>query len=242
LPILSYHISKYIHLLAFLLATYIGLAQQTTNSVKYRNGVIVSHPMIEIIDFGKPTSYLLLGKSQQVSMDQVSSFEINGTYYMVKDLSGFGTVVLRRDIEGTISVYSTVLEQFRETAILGGNEQSKLQFYLLDNELKRLNYQNLRVDFAEHSEYSHRIESSRKKTLLRTSAIVTGLALTGVGLARMFEPVPDGTYSKLVFKPNSTFVAGGLLTIGAIAFGRKKDSMESMITDYNKEFPVKPPD
>ena len=217
----------------FILITTIALSQSVVSEVLYTNGVSKTVNHIAVVDQGKPTCHLILDHSQNVPINLISAFQIGSDYYMIKEFD-MGPVILKRTKEGTISIFQTTVEQYRESSVLAGREINKYTLYLYTNELKILTKENLKKDLVPYPDYVERIKKMSKRSVIRTTGILSGIILSAIGLGQMYQPDPVESSTKFSFSPNPPFVSGIALIFVSSAIGKNnKDTLESIIDDFN---------
>lgn len=219
--------------LAFAISIHAQLIESTENYVQLWNGTIVRAKTIEKVNEDKPEGHLVIDSNQPVSLKLVSNYQLNGVYYLVRDLGDGKPAIMERVEHGKISIFEFNKIFYDTRPLSGGKTTNKYVYYLFNNELKPLNTEFLKRDLKDYPEYVSRIKSMNRRGLIHTAMIVSGVCLTAVGVGDMFEK--DGSnVPRFNFSPNGPFLIGlALVAAPIVSKSRKKENLEQIIRDFN---------
>ncbi len=199
------------------------------------SGVTMEAGSVEHVDFGLPTSHLLIDSTDRVAIKLINYFETRQGYFLVREFNDAGHVVMKRIANGPVSVYSFSSDEYNPYWIDGGARVNKHTYFGFEGEMYKLGSENLKRALSHHSGSLHEIKRINQRNFIKVGMVATGLVLTGVGLSQMYQPDEMGV-NRFSFRPNAPFILGIPIIVFGFTFGkRNKITLMDVVRLYNNE-------
>lgn len=224
---------KYLFFKIGLLLCITAYNQNTDPEVGLRTGKILFPTSIQHRDQGLPTDHLLLDNQDQVGIKLVRHYQTNSDYFIIYKFDDVGYVRMRRTEQGAVSIFKFSKNTYDPYWIGNGGGHNNYTYYSYQDELRPLSNDNLKKTLAHDTQSVQMIKKIVRNNFIRVGAFAGGLALTALGVSKMFVPDEQGV-NRFEFSPNLPFVAGVPIIVLSITIGQsKKQNLGDVIKAYN---------
>ncbi len=224
-------IHKLLLILCTLIIHFSISAQARAFEVSLINGVTLTAYKVEIIDkadINIQWLYLSLDNSQTIPIDQVSSFENEEGFHIVRTFPNDNPTIYKRILDGSISVYRSFQRNFQRPEVGGGLRYDHYSIYIFNEEIKLFDYKNLKKDLKEYPNLTTRLKKYKRKQIIRPTGYIASIGLIGLGLLQ---------------EDSNPFIIAGLIGFAATKVFIKKpeDRLLEIVDDFNKKRQIEQP-
>lgn len=224
------------HIILFIaFALIIPISSSAQNIVGLHNGGEMKYKQLKLKNPAFSKSYLLADDSVKYSLDLVNYYQIGSDYYKKKFSNSGNYEFMKRELEGTISLYSVIrtTQSFDPNTGIPYSSSSKVNFYGKSNgSIKKVNSKNLKMDLADCEACQQEIKKAKTLGIISAIGLTAGLGIfIGTAASELSKTQEPGESTSF---PPGAIIGTALCFTPLILSGSRRRHYSNAIAIYNE--------